>query len=249
MKIIKSTTISFLSLLFSLLQGQSISAFTLNLGNGGAVRYYQGSVPYEFTDQTGSYTGLTTLKKVEKINMGGTRKLRELLADPKWRVNNWLFTYSTTSLPGTVEVMDYMACGYNTVCGFPDTEDRLKIGVRAYINIKYTPLINNPVQGELRWIQKVSNNHAKFLSSGKDNVDPDITRNDPNYGHGEPANTLDQPPLQNTDPFYGGINNLATFIDTPYRRDPRNSHFWNAQLFPVILRKVEGAGGIIYNDV
>ncbi|NJL89836.1 MAG: hypothetical protein HC916_08650 [Coleofasciculaceae cyanobacterium SM2_1_6] len=216
-------------------------AFNLVLGRGGGgtqqfLPNQQYTVIHPYTRE--AYTGITQLREFQNINMGGSPEFRRLL-NLGWE-SGWNFTISRDQLPGSVEITDYVACGFGRVC--PGGSD--SSGVGAYIDLNYTPPRGMAIPSNLTWIQRVMTNHTKYPQRPRD-----LNRPPQDWGHGEFFNDIDVGSSHVTfgTPFYSRAVGNARLFDRPYRLDPWNSHVWVAELFPVTYIETERFGRKTYD--
>lgn len=151
---------------------------------------------------------------------------------------NWEFEFAENELQGTFQIITHYACAPQTPCGGElDEEEPFLNGVGSTLQLDYYPDLssNDPIPDRItgdtvKWIQRVRNNHAI-----KSNPNPDK--------HGIFEDILDTNVGQ-SDPYYSGsqgegkksIFDLSLypykfFGDAPYRIDPQESHFWDAELY------------------
>jgi hypothetical protein len=127
-------------------------------------------------------------------------------------------------------LLNYYICGPQTTdCG-AEIQDPFSEGVGAMLELLYSPalLTGDPVPDPtgvtrgIQWIQRVYNNHSRTPDrhgSIENILDIDIGQTTPYYT-GHAGNGLGIPPYR----FFG---------DVPYRVDPVESHFWDAELYLV----------------
>lgn len=161
--------------------------FTLKSGNG-AINYYNPTVPYVIDANTRGTTFLSP-RYVAPIKLNGTNTFLNMLNnDVRWQ--GWDFISSDKNLYGNFEISDYYGCGSQTICAKERSNDTIRSGVRAYIDIKYNPKKTDlePGQGKMHWIQHIVNNHASFdehQSTSSQSL------------HGVPYDGIDIRPFQN----------------------------------------------------
>jgi hypothetical protein len=157
-------------------------AFNLILGGGeGGTQQFFPASPYTVTNPYTKdvYTGITRLRRIEKINMGGSSNFRSLL-NAGWP-NLFNFRISRTPLPGSVEVTQYIACGANQLCPGNTIVPSATNGVGARIEANYIPPSGSSIPPNIAWIQRVTTNHS-ILPGGGTSLDS---------GHGIPYDNID----------------------------------------------------------
>ncbi|MCL1470066.1 hypothetical protein [Argonema antarcticum] len=215
--------------------GQSGVAFTINYpppdGRSNAfIRYNERD-----------YEGEAYLVVAEEIERGGTNELWQLLNDFSSRYpGRWEFQRAENDLQGSFNLLNYYICGPQTTdCG-AEIDDPVSGGVGAMLDLRYYPVLltGDPVPDptgitrRVQWIQRVYSNHS---------LNPDR--------HGSIENVLDIN-IGQTTPYYSGVagNGIDIppiphrfFTDVPYRVDPVESHFWDAELYLVEETQVLGS--------
>ncbi|MEG3858411.1 hypothetical protein [Microcoleus sp. herbarium12] len=207
------------------LTGQSGVAFTINYPPPGGrsdafIRYNEPN-----------YEGEAYLVLAEEIQRGGTNELWQLLNDfSNSYPGRWEFRRAENDLQGSFNLLNYYICGPQTTdCG-AEIQDPFSEGVGAMLELLYSPalLTGDPVPDPtgvtrgIQWIQRVYNNHSRTPDrhgSIENILDIDIGQTTPYYT-GHAGNGLGIPPYR----FFG---------DVPYRVDPVESHFWDAELYLV----------------
>lgn len=205
------------------LTGQSAIAFSINFSSNGrfdAFIYY---------DEYG-YEGEAYLDLPQEIERGGTNELWQLLNDFSSRYpGRWEFRRAENDLQGSFNLLNYYICGPQTTnCG-TEIQDPFSGGVGAMLELLYYPALLPPgdpvpdptgITRRVQWIQRVYSNHS---------LNPDA--------HGSIENILDID-IGQTTPYYTGhagngigIPPYRFFGDVPYRVDPAESHFWDAELY------------------
>ncbi|MBD2485115.1 PEP-CTERM sorting domain-containing protein [Planktothrix sp. FACHB-1365] len=206
------------------LTGQSAIAFTINFSSNGrfdAFIYY---------DEYG-YQGEAYLEQPQEIERGGTNELWQLLNSfSNMYPGRWEFRRAENDLQGSFNLLNYYICGPQTTdCG-AEIQDPFSGGVGGMLELLYYPVLLPPgdpipdptgVTRRVQWIQRVYSNHS---------LEPDDQ-------HGLIENILDID-LGQTTPYYTGhagngfgIPPYRFFGDVPYRIDPAESHFWDAELY------------------
>lgn len=218
------------------LTNQSAVGFTLKYGNG-ATNYYNPTVPYVIDANTRGTTFLSP-RYVTSIKLGGTNDFLKMLNnDIRWR--GWDFISSNKNLYGNFEISNYYGCGAQTICAKEKPKIAIRGGVGAYIDIKYNPKKTDPKpgRGKIQWIQRVVNNHTIY----------DERQSTSGEGlHGVRYDGIDIPIFQNANPYYRGGNEFYSF-DRPYRTDPKNPHFWFAELY--LVEEIAPKTVKIYNGI
>ncbi|MFB2971563.1 PEP-CTERM sorting domain-containing protein [Aerosakkonema sp. BLCC-F183] len=216
------------------LTGQSGVAFTINYpppdGRSNAfIRYNEPD-----------YEGEAYLVVAEEIERGGTNKLWQLLNDFSNRYpGRWEFRRAENDLQGSFDLLNYYICGPQTTdCG-AEIGIPVSGGVGSLLDLRYYPALLPPgdplpdptgITRRVQWIQRVYSNHS---------LNPDR--------HGSIENVLDID-IGQTTPYYSGVagNGFGVppyrfFGDRPYRVDPVESHFWDAELYLVEEAQVIGS--------
>lgn len=145
----------------------------------------------------------------------------------------WEFRRAENDLQGSFNLLNYYICGPQTIdCG-AEIGIPASGGVGAMFDLRYYPALLPPgdpipdptgITRRVQWIQRVYSNHS---------LRPDR--------HGSVENALDinfgQTTPYYTGPAGNGIDIPLTphrfFSDVPYRIDPKESHFWEAELYLV----------------
>ncbi|WP_016872882.1 hypothetical protein ACF3DV_28440 [Chlorogloeopsis fritschii PCC 9212] len=223
------------------LTNQSAMAFSLKFGKG-AISYYNPTEPYVIDANTSGTTFLSP-RYVAPIKLGGTNDFLKMLNDDvRWR--GWDFIPSDKNLYGNFEILYYYACGAQTLCAKeePKSDNHIRGGVGAYINIKYNPQKTDPKpeQAKIHWIQRVVNNHSLY---NEHQIHIDGGTHDLRY------DGIDIPIWMNVNPYYDtvGTANESSFRDKSYRIDANNPHFWVGELY--LVEEIAPQTVKIYNGV
>ena len=209
------------------LTGQSGVAFTINYPppGGRADAFIRYNEP--------NYEGEAYLVVAEEIQRGGTDELWQLLNDfSNSYPGRWEFRRAENDLGGRFDLLNYYICGPQTTdCG-AEIGSPISGGVGAFLGLEYYPALLTPdpvpdptgFTRDIHWIQRVYSNHSlnpDRHGSIENILDIDIGQTTPYYS-GSAGNRIGLPPI----PY-------RFFADRPYRVDPVESHFWDAELYLV----------------
>ncbi|MEG3967373.1 hypothetical protein QUA00_07045 [Microcoleus sp. T2B6] len=242
----------FTSALTVMLTGLASFAFNIIPPKPGATSNWRPVSRYNIGDLENPMEGVTevdTTLWTEPIPQGGTWLFSATLnlwaLSSEKGIGGWNFQTAQQELRGNFEIVNYLACGYEVLCGIenPGERDPRSNGVGATFYLKYHPAPTDPQPGQegkqLHWIQMVRANYG----DGVDGFIPHIPFIDNGF--------------RSDDPYYDttGMAGESFFIDRPYSPGElaaqRNNYF-DAEVYLVeeILRPAtEPREVTIYNGI